>query len=100
MKLPGFVRFFVFCLFSILCMSAHATQLPLVADTHTNASRSNANFGTLANLYVGNGNTTYLQYDLSSLPVGITASQISRATVTLFVNRVNTAGKPGKISTP
>ena len=46
----------------------------------------------MANLYVGNGNSAFLQFDLGSLPAGITASQVAKATVTVYVNRVNTAG--------
>ncbi len=71
---------------------AMAADTPVVADASVNTARPNLNFGSLSNLYVGNGNTAYLQFDLSSLPTGITANQVSRATITLFVNRVVTAG--------
>ena len=93
LRLSGCTRVVVLCLVSVLSsLSAHATQAPLVADAHVSANRSSVNFGSLSNLYVGNGNTAYLQFDLSSLPAGIAANQISRATVTFFVNRVVTAG--------
>ena len=72
-----------------------ATDVALIGDAHVSSSRPTANFGTIANLYVGNGNTALMQFDLSSLPAGTTASQVSRATLILFVNRVNT---PGSIS--
>jgi hypothetical protein len=92
-RFSGCTRVVVLCLVSILSsFQAHATQASLAADAHVNTNRSSVNFGSLSNLYVGNGNTAYLQFDLSSLPAGITANQISRATVTLFVNRVVTAG--------
>jgi hypothetical protein len=71
--------------------AAHATDVALTGDAHVNSTRSTTNFGTLANLYIGNGNTTLLQFDLSTLPTGLTASQVSRATLTVFVNRVNPA---------
>ena len=72
--------------------SAHATQVTLVGDASVSTARPSTNFGTLSNLYVGNGNTAFLQFDLSTLPAGLTSSQISHATLTIFVNRVNAAG--------
>src|SRR3979490_1111797 len=74
------------------CSTAHATDVALNGDAHVSLTRSTTNFGTLANLYVGNGNTALLQFDLSTLPAGTTASQISHATLTLSVNRQNAAG--------
>jgi hypothetical protein len=72
--------------------SAMATDATIVADASVNAARPNLNFGTLSNLYVGNGNTTLLQFDLSSLPAGTTAAQIGHATLRLYINRVNASG--------
>ena len=74
------------------CSIAHATDVALTGDAHVSVTRSTTNFGTLANLYVGNGNTALLQFDLSTLPSGLTAGQVSQATLTVFVNRVNSAG--------
>lgn len=74
------------------CSAAHATDVILTGDAHVSMTRSTTNFGPLANLYVGNGNTALLQFDLSALPAGLTASQISRASLTVFVNRVNSGG--------
>jgi hypothetical protein len=71
---------------------ANAAQVALIGDASVSTARPSTNFGTLANLYVGNGNTAYLQFDLSSLPAGTTSAQIARATLTVFVNRVNAAG--------
>jgi hypothetical protein len=76
----------------LTCSAAHATEVALTGDAHVSMTRSTTNFGTLANLYVGNGNTALLQFDLTTLPAGLTASQVSRATLTVFVNRVNTGG--------
>ncbi|HZL26672.1 MAG TPA: DNRLRE domain-containing protein, partial [Acidobacteriaceae bacterium] len=86
-------RLLAFSLTGILAFSvAHATAVPLVGDAHVNTARSTTNFGTLANLYVGNGNSAFLQFDLTSLPAGVTASQVAHASLTVFVNRVNSAG--------
>jgi len=71
---------------------AHATGVALSADTFVSSSRSTTNFGTVANLYIGNGNTALLQFDLSSLPTGTTSSQIAKASLIVFVNRINVDG--------
>ena len=82
----------VFLAAMFFCPSAHATNVALTGDAHVSMTRSTTNFGTLSNLYVGNGNTALLQFDLSTLPTGLTSTQISHATLTVFVNRVNTGG--------
>jgi hypothetical protein len=64
----------------------------LIADASVNSARSSTNFGGLSNLYIGNGSTTFLRFDLGTLPADTSASQIARATLTVFVNRVNVAG--------
>jgi hypothetical protein len=76
----------------LLAGPAHATEVALTNDAHVNSTRVTTNFGTLANLYIGAGNTALLQFDLSTLPAGITASQVSRAILTVYVNRVNAGG--------
>ncbi|HEX3374562.1 MAG TPA: DNRLRE domain-containing protein, partial [Edaphobacter sp.] len=87
------VRLLAFFLaFVLISSTAQATDVALTGDAHVSLTRSTTNFGNLSNLYVGNGNTALLQFDLSALPSGITASQVSRATLTVFVNRVNTGG--------
>jgi collagen type VII alpha len=76
----------------LLSTSAFATEVALTGDASVNAARSTTNFGSLANLYVGNGNNAFLQFDLTTLPAGITAGQVSKAILTVYVNRVNAAG--------
>ena len=78
----------------LLCASgtASATEATLTGDTFVSALRPANNFGGLSNLYVGNGNTALLQFDLSTLPAGITASQIAGATLRVYVNRVFAPG--------
>lgn len=71
---------------------AHATQAPVASDSYVNSSFGSVNYGSLTNLYVGGGGTAFIQFDLSSLPAGTTPSQISKATIRLFVNRINTSG--------
>src|SRR5271155_4599397 len=76
----------------LLASVASATVFPVAGDAHVSSSRGTANFGTLSNLYVGDGNTALLQFDLSTLPAGTASSQIAKATLTIFVNRVNNGG--------
>jgi Collagen triple helix repeat (20 copies) len=78
----------------LLCASgvASATQATLTGDSFVSTSRASSNFGGLSNLYVGNGNTALLQFDLSSLPAGTTAGQIASATLRVYVNRIYTPG--------
>ena len=40
--------------------AAHATQVALVGDASVSTARPSTNFGSLSNLYVGNGNTALL----------------------------------------
>jgi len=72
--------------------AAHATQVALIGDASVNTARPSTNFGALSNLYVGNGNTALLQFDLTTLPTGLTSGQVAHATLTVFVNRVNGIG--------
>lgn len=81
-------------LLPLLCFScvASASQLTLTGDTHVISTRATTNFGTLSNLQVGNGSTALLQFDTVSLPAGITSSQVAKATLTVYVNRIFTPG--------
>ena len=67
-------------------------QATLSADAHVNAARPTVNSGAISNVNVGGGYTGLLQFDLSLLPAGTTAPQISRAVLRVYVNRVDTAG--------
>jgi len=77
---------------AIAVPAAMATDATIVADASVSSARPNLNFGRLSNLYVGNGNTALIRFDLSSLPAGATAAQIGHASLRLYVNRVNASG--------
>ena len=68
---------------------AQATEATVVGDTYVNSSSTLANYGTATDLAVGHGSTTLIQFDLSSLPAGTTASQIGKATVRFFVSGIS-----------
>jgi hypothetical protein len=71
---------------------ALAQQATLQADTAVTTAHPATNYGTLSNLYINSSSTALLRFDLGTLPSGITADQVSRATLRLYVNRVNTPG--------
>ena len=93
----GLVRRIVFlggglAALSAAALPALAVEATLVADAHVNSARPAVNSGAISNLNVGGGYTALLQFDLSTLPAGTTAVQVSRATLRLYCNRVDTAG--------
>jgi hypothetical protein len=94
LKRPLFPKYLLTTLLATVLVpsAAHATEVALTNDAHVNSTRTTTNFGTLANLYVGGGNNAFLQFDLTTLPIGTTSSQVSRAILTVYVNRINTAG--------
>ena len=79
-------------LLAFCSVALHAAEVPLVGDASVSPARPAVNFGSLSNLSVGSGQTALLQFDLTQLPAGVTSSQISKATLTVFVNRVFTRG--------
>jgi len=85
-------QFLAICVALLLALPSRANTVQLVADAHVVSSFPTVNFGSVSNLYVGNGSFALLQYDLSNLPSGTIAAQVTRANLTLFVNRVNVAG--------
>ena len=67
-------------------------QTTLVADAHVSSARPSINAGTLTNLNVGGGYTALLRFDLSMLPTGTTAAQVTRAALRVYCNRADTPG--------
>src|SRR5580692_7113922 len=52
-----------------------------------------SNFGTATSITVGSSTSVGLvQFDLTQLPAGVTAAQIQKAALTLFLDHVNSAG--------
>lgn len=71
---------------------AGAVEAPLAADTYVTSAATVANFGATATLNVGPGATALLRFDLSTLPAGTRAANVSRATLVLYANRVSVPG--------
>src|SRR5580693_2876822 len=76
----------------VASLPAFAVETTLVADAHVNSALPTVNSGAISNLNVGGGYTALLQFDLSTLPTGTTAAQVSRATLRLYCNRMDMAG--------
>jgi len=68
-------------------------QITPAADAYTDTASPDTNYGARALLDVGSpSQTTYIQFDLSSIPSGYTGSSIAKATLKLYVNAVTMAG--------
>ena len=74
--------------------AAWATDAPLVGNASVGSGYPTRRFECLPNLAVGEGNVTLVQFDLSTLPTGVSGPAILKATLTIFVNQV---GKPGTL---
>jgi hypothetical protein len=77
---------------ALAASAAHATDARIAGDAYVNSAHPSTNYGNLSNLYVNGSGTALIQFDLSSLPAGTTASQIGKATLKLFINRVDASG--------
>jgi hypothetical protein len=72
-------------------ISAHA-QITPSQDAYADSSKPTANFGAGTTLGVANTatsiQTSYIQFDLSSIPAGYTSANIAKASLKLYVNSV------------
>jgi hypothetical protein len=75
-------------------VAAWATDAPLVGNASVGSGYPTRKFECLPNLAVGEGNVTLVEFDLSTLPAGLSGPAILKATLTVFVNQV---GKPGTL---
>src|SRR5579859_3860036 len=80
-------------LFLGLFLGLAAAQIPATDDSYTASSSPTSNYGTQSMLdVIGPGVNSYIRFDLTSFPAGLTGSNISKATVRLNVNGVTTGG--------
>ncbi|MBL8216085.1 MAG: DNRLRE domain-containing protein [Bryobacterales bacterium] len=79
-------------LLTLVAMAAHAQSIPVAADTFLHSDHTGTNFGFLPTLAVDMKSTSLIRFDLASLPPGTTAASVAKATLTLYVNRVNRPG--------
>ena len=77
----------------LLAWTAAFGQITPSADSYTNSGDPTTNYGTKTLLDVdGATQTTYIQFNLSSIPANYTSAEITKATLKLYVNTVPTAG--------
>ena len=83
------------CLMSLLVVVSQfaAAQIPATDDGYTASSSPSSNYGTGSQLNViGPGVNSYIRFDLTALPAGLTSSNVSKATLRLNINGVTTSG--------
>ena len=98
-------RFRLWFIFVVFALSATmiAQQAPVAADAYTSGANTGVNYGSAVVLFVtgpsntvtatnGVNNRAWVSFDLSGLPSGTPASQVAKATLTFYVNRVYTPG--------
>lgn len=79
----------------MLPFAAYGQPVPLVQDSYVFASLGSAgNYGSAPTLQVNGALPSYglVQFDLSTLPAGITSANIAKATLVLFVRAVGAGG--------
>jgi len=81
------------CGLAVLPAAALAQTVPLTQDAYVVPGTS-TNYGMGTTLQVGgaDGAEALVQFDLTTLPAGITGSNVAKATLTLFVDSVDAAG--------
>jgi hypothetical protein len=90
-------RLTAFAAACLLAPLAWCVDAPVSADTYVLSNTSN-NYGTQAALYVSSNSATSVQsvgllrLDLAALPAGLAAADVTQATLTLYLSKVNTAG--------
>ena len=76
----------------LMALPGQAATVTVAADSYVSSSNATVNYGSAAVLSVGDGASALIAFDLSSLPAGLTASNIEKATLTVFVHKAYTAG--------
>jgi hypothetical protein len=83
----------VLLFFTLGLLTGAYAQITPSGDAYTNTAFPTMNFGAKPLLDIQSASqTTYIQFDLSSLPSGYTSANITKATLKLYVNSVTTAG--------
>jgi hypothetical protein len=74
-------------------MITASAQITPSQDAYINTASPGTNYGTAVTLgVVSPSQTTFIAFDLSSIPAGYTGSSITKATLKLYVSSVTTAG--------
>lgn len=96
MLLSRFTPSFVFLagFVSITCdmPPARASDLPLRQDAYVSAKKATKNFGAKPTLVLTANETVFIEFDTASLPTGISAAEIQKANLWLWVGAVKAPG--------
>lgn len=80
---------FALLLTPLLSLASLAQSAPPLGDTYSYSAKPKSNYGSQPSLLVQSGSNGYLQFDLATLPAGVS---VGKATLRLFVNTVTTGG--------
>src|SRR5271166_3119810 len=88
------LRFVSLLSLSLLAWTTTAAyaQLTPSQDAYTSTATPTKNFGAATVLDVESSQTTYIQFNLPSIPAGYTSADITKATLKLYVDAVTAAG--------
>jgi len=84
----AFSLMLLFALFSALSRA----QVVVTDDANTSSFFPTTNFGNSIALIVCSGSNTYIKFSTANLGSGVTGSNVSKATLTLYVDAVLTSG--------
>jgi hypothetical protein len=93
-----FLSLLLLAMLTLLPSLSFGLQAILTDDTYTSSASGANNFGNQVKLLVQGSRgsppekTSFLKFDLSVLPAGATGSDVGKATLRLFVNKVTKAG--------
>ena len=77
----------------MLAAAGLAQELPVSGDAHVNNLYPDVNFGALPFLQTGGTTRTFVKFNLSGFPPGASPSDVSRASLVLWVGRLATGGE-------
>ncbi len=77
----------------MLAAAGLAQELPVSGDAHVNSLYPDVNFGALPFLQTGGTTRTFVKFNLSGFPPGASPSDVSRASLVLWVGRLATGGE-------
>jgi len=83
----------LFAPIALFVLPIHASAQAVVTDDAYVMTTGSANFGKHPDLRVSRGRTTYVKFQLPTLPPGANASTIQRATLQLFLGTVTAPGR-------
>lgn len=73
--------------------AASATDARLAADSYISPTQMTINFGTNTSLRVDStGTSSFIRFDLATLPAGTTSATVAKAMLRLYVNKMTAAG--------